>query len=347
LNGDGSRVAALEGPVLKVWEMQGANELGKVSVVPVAVAFSTGAGGEQLLMVDDLGRVLSWREPDGGTETICQLRELPAVARGRTRSVRFSPDGRHVGFLDEHSGTVKIWELSGGRTIGSFVIRTGGNGVLWGLNRDASRVAVLRVGRAARVRQVESGEQIVEFAPAMDVPEPVPAVLSRDGTHLAWLAQGPTEKERELKVFDLASKVEAVRNLVGVTSGFAVADGARRVAVVRGNDVVVIDPSGVVGDVVCAGLTTPELVALDGRGSMVAVVAPDDPYVKLWDAGNGVMLARFFIGPVRATRLAFDREGKWLAVGAADRLVVLMDLGELRRQLRGVGLDWRLSGESP
>jgi serine/threonine protein kinase/WD40 repeat protein len=80
--------------------------------------------------------------------------------------------------------------------------------------------------------------------------------------------------------------------------------------------------------------------AFNQEGSLLALAHSPD-IVRLVDPVSGAELARL-TPPARLliTSLAFSPDGNQLAVGSENAVLQLWDLGSLRRQLAGLGLDW-------
>src|SRR5262249_33699877 len=98
-----------------------------------------------------------------------------------TVSAYFTPDSRRV-FTSDHDGKVETWDVSTGRRLGAFTVRTGQTGLLSAPRTNT--LVIFSVGDAVRLMDTVTGQIVREFR-ERDLGKIDAVGLSDDGRILA------------------------------------------------------------------------------------------------------------------------------------------------------------------
>jgi eukaryotic-like serine/threonine-protein kinase len=321
---DGTRLAtAGTDRAVKVWELPGGREVytlrGHDSPVQ-CVAFAPATGPARYLVSADLaGRVNVW-DAQAGQE--------PQALRGHRAgvvSLALSPDGRHLASCSPDEQKVRVWDVPGGREVGTLARRAfkaayspdgrllataGGDPFRAG---DLGELILWDVANGREVRALRGHTRLVNGV-----------AFSPDGRLLVSSSADPrTPRPGEVIIWEVASGEQRVAlpqeksyaravafSPDGKAVGFAVLDGTVRVHAVAGGEL---------------------LRTLRGRGAaMTALVfspagerlacGTADGEVIVWDtaAGRPVVTARRGRGTV--SELAYSPDGSRLAAASYDLL---------------------------
>jgi WD40 repeat protein/tRNA A-37 threonylcarbamoyl transferase component Bud32 len=342
LDRHGSRFAAFDGDLLKVWDVRNGKQLGEVKARPILFVFTDS--------VDDVGQLLlvewslrgskhtisSWRPGDKVATPLCTLNASLRFPLS-PQNTCFTTGGRKIVATAE--GVVHLWQLPAGTQVGRFPLPSGSinTGYVVAMNDAGTRLA-LRNGLSTQgAWNLDTGRRLLR------PPESANALwLSRDGEYC--VALGGEERERFVKVYRLADGAELFSlAAAGQVGAIRLAEKARLVALVSPKEVAIHDPH--TGKKVCrlqGNFSHLQDIVFDGTGRVLATASWEDRDIRLWDSASGTLLATFPSGHSdRITGLDLSASGRWLATGDMQGSVRLWDLAEVRRQLRQAGLDWR------
>jgi WD40 repeat protein len=310
-----------------------------------------------------------------------ECRTLVGRTNGKLEEIDISPDGRWL--AANAGGRVGLWDLESGREAGvsdvlalSSIAFDPGNGDLVARGPDFERryavkagdggVTLLPAPTAARPDDFRPRGQFL-FADPGD-PNPKRSAVSADGRWLVKGILGPRRAALKLPPLKpprgampawslptlIDRKAGTIRELPGDGGGdhgtqVAISPDARQlvVAATRAYHLWHVDP--LTRSAVLArqesNVTGP--LAFSPEGKMLAVArSPWD--VSLIDPESLEELATLRArDPEVLTWLCFSPDGRRLAAGTQDGRIQVWDLGSIRRQLGGIGLDWSLRPWGP
>jgi WD40 repeat protein/serine/threonine protein kinase len=274
---DGKRLAAAGGKHLKVWDVDGGQEV-FADEDPTrhaqAVAFSPDG---KSLVVSAPG--------DGGSGEPRPARKGFSVKRVRADWAAFSADGRRLATSEGAWGPVRVWDAATDAELHCL----GGHTVLTCVAVSPDGRTVASGGRDGRVRLWD--QQTWEQVRAFTTDGPVWALaFSPDGRQLAAGCEDG-QKAGEVRVWDLSSNREAHRLRGHPSPVAAVAFGPDGTVLAVGNDgtIKVWDAAGreLRGGKIVMGERggSVRAVAFSPDRGLVACVG-DDSRVRLWDVGE-------------------------------------------------------------
>jgi WD40 repeat protein len=357
LSRDGSRLAAFDGPVFKVWDTATGKELGRLGLRPQFFMFDGQAPGDERLLVLDSGNLWSWRPgaaPDAQPVLLCTLQ--PGNIRGPVllapEHVRITADRKRLVYLSTRTDSIFVWDLTAGAQAAHFPLPQGAestspataqgsrSSAAVAITPDGSRIAVLEEVETAKAWDLTAGKELLRLGNPAEYVRSDRLQLTRSGSHLAYLENRATGGT--VRVFDMAGGAEVyAADLPEPGLSLALAEDAALLAVVAEKQVQVHDPRGRrLLQTLEVGQRPVSAVALAGSGALLAAASARDGTVSLWEPVHGELLATLPTGQKQLTRVALSRSGRWLATGDSEGQVRLWDLAELRRRLGEGGLDW-------
>jgi WD40 repeat protein len=257
------------------------------------------------------------------------------------RCVRFSPDGKQV-VVANPRGQIRVFESATGKPLST--VTEPGHGVLgMAFSRDGKRLATAGADRVAVVWDTASWKKIKMLRGHTN--RVVDVAFSADGERLVT-----TSTDQSAKIWDLASE-KAVATLTGHTGEVkqvAVSNDGRLVATASDQAAKVWNAAG--GDL---KYSIDQVGAVVGRlafssDSRVLTAACADGRVRFWDSVDGEALSTLTIHdgqpqaqpgvagvpiqpqpqppqPVGLGAIEYTADGKYFAVGGADRTVRIYD----------------------
>jgi WD40 repeat protein len=229
------------------------------------------------------------------------LRLLLEAHQGLIGNVFFSPDGRSLAASAKGDNQLKIWEPGSGRITARLAIK---KAPVAGAYAPDGRTLVTASGN---VERAEQAFQFWETRTYKELPPPVKATgiigthsFSDDSRWMATMTQpgGPNRDQPHVSVWDLVARKETRKWPM---------------------------PSG---------MTVP---ALAPNGSLLAVAELVSKRLHLMDVANGKDHYFSLRAESRPSSLAFSPDGRVLAIGTGDGVIVLWEVaaGQVRRRLRG------------
>ena len=372
-SGDGEWIAtASHDHTVRVWEVRTGREQVVLGQPSFGVAVAISPGGDYLAsscVFDDpvrLYRISGWAERmrmpghTSGVERVAFHPHLPLLASGEVdgriilrdalkgRLIRhwqahqsyvgalvFSPDGLILASGGGGGSTgIALWHGETGAPLRSIASDVAVHSAL-AFDREGRRLASGDLNGTIRIRNVIDGSQI---GPETRIEGQVHSLDFVDQRHL--LAQAFAGK---VWLID-TNGAEPPRSVDTPGGGNVLTiDPSRRRAIVagaKGTLTSVSLPDLAVGPTAEIGLSGPTLKVIISPDGRLLASGGEDRQVVLSDAVTLQTLLRFPARIGRVKSLAFDSEGRRLAVSGIDSDVVVWDLARVRDELGRIGLDW-------
>ncbi|MBN1889811.1 MAG: PD40 domain-containing protein [Thermoflexales bacterium] len=318
--------AAIEGEVIKVWQVPGfqAHSLPEYSRDAVTVAFSPDS------------RLLAFVSYDGGLVlwNVLGRREQGAIYRPGALSmtgalgVAFSPDGQVLAVLvsgppglNDEGESIELWEVSGERKVRTLA---GARYYYRSVNRpafspDGTLLAALGKGGTVKIWEVASGREIHALSIKNTLGEGC-VRFSPDGLLLATGA-------RSTQLWDVASGRE-LRTLTGSAESLSFSpDGTSLAAGSRDGGVTVWDATAASGREQRARTRYGvDSLAFSPNGRWLASVSEYYGGMRIWELTSGRELDLSAGQGEAVIGMAFSPDGKLLASGRLDGAIKLWDV---------------------
>lgn len=350
-NRGGSRLAAFDGPYVKVWDVDDGEPIATYVDNPVAIGFlDDDSGNERLMLVGRDRNVLQWNVDDTDPERIHQLENRKDLFFSSMRHPVFSANGERIVYMTtQEDAELYAWETRSGRQISKLSIDflADRSGRAYTVSPDGKLVVTLEGFHAQKVWDFENSAQIVDLG---QVPRtltyPYQYVrFSSDGRKLARAIRAPDDQADtnhfQVEVLSVATGRVTLTHQATEFRSFAFAGDGVRFAVAEQEGIIVLNhQTGKqltrIGDRQSAFTD----VAFAQSGDILCTLSADHGRVTLWDTNTSAKLATFRTQHVDLTRVAISPRARWLTVVASNGNVQLWNLAEARKQLRQVGLDW-------
>jgi WD40 repeat protein/serine/threonine protein kinase len=271
-------------------------------------------------------------------------RELARLPQQYAESILFEPDGK--GLVEYSRAGVSHWPIrpDPGGTAGGFTIGPPRKIVTLASHSRDDRLAWIRPGKTFAASHASSARVLVVDVSSANKPPELKIDSKQSQISLSpeghWMATGGA-RYGGVSVWDLQRRV-CVKSWNGLRARTAFSPDGRWL-VTGSPSAYQFWETGTWR----RGLEVPRdrptlmgLMAFSADGSMLAV-AHSTREVHLIDPATGSLLAALAApNPQLISCLAFSQDGSRLAVANEDHTVQLWDLGQIRRQLAELGLDW-------
>lgn len=363
LSPDGSRLAAWDDSVLKVWDTSTGRLLDRLVFESRPELFAFTKDGTEVLIVQLGVQVSRWRVGAGHGEVLCSLEFDDRLRQEADRwwqdqhlqiedAVGMSADGQRLVFASAPDAkgqtTVYSWQLPSGKLqTWQLALRTD----RWprlGVSPDGATAALLTTASQVVIRNLDTQAELASWprlATSNAQRGPAPPRLARtlrfssDGSVVAFLADNC--ESGTVRVVDLATGRERwTCQPEGPVTCLALSERARWLAVAADKLVSLYDsgqPNASAKKLTVAGVAD---LAFDRAGGLLALASEQTGHVSLWDTIAGKRLATITTGTEGVLRVAISPSGKKLASLDQKGIVRVWDLDAVHKQLANVGLEW-------
>ncbi len=350
-NRGGARLAAFDGPYIKVWDVDDGEPIATYIDSPVAMGFlDDDSGSEKLMLVGRNRNVFQWNVDDTDPSRIHQLEDTRDIVFSSTRHPVFSADGERIVYLTrQEDPELYVWETRSGRQISklSIDLRADRSGLAYTVSPDGKLIVTLEGFHVQKVWDFENSAEIVDLG---QVPRTLTypyryVRFSPDGRKLARAIAAPDDQADsdifQVEVLSVATGRVTLTHRATDFRSFAFAGDGVRLAVAEQDGIVVLNhQTGQQLTTIGGRQSAFTDVAFNQSGDILCALSANHGRVTLWDTNTSAKLATLQTQHVNLTRVAISPRARWLAVVTSNGNVQLWHLAEARKQLRQVGLDW-------
>jgi WD40 repeat protein len=350
-NRRGSRLAASDGPYVKVWDVEDGEPISTHAANPVAIGFlDDDSDSEKLMLVGRDRNVLQWNVDSTDPRRLHQLEVSQDFFFSWTRYPIFSSDGERIVYLTvQEDPNLYVWETRSGRQISKFSIdfRAARSGRAYTVSPNGKLIATLEGFHVQKVWDFENSSEVADLG---QVPRTLSypnryVRLSPDGSKVARAIRSPNAdadtNEFQVEVLSVATGRVTLAHRATDFRAFAfAADGMRLAVAEKGRMIVFNLETGEQLTTIGGRQSVATDVAFDHSGDILCAVSADDRQVTLWDTNTSAKLATFQTQHENLMHVAISPNARRLAVVASNGNVQIWNLVEARKELRQVGLDW-------